>query len=348
MKYSSSSHVQKQKRIRKLKWFGLFALLLLLCGGAVVLSGAVLPDVKASISEIIPSRVDERVDEMLDVKVCNRLLRNQIPYKSMESINARRMFDDNNDIQLEAARKNGISNPYRTYNPQDDSMLVSIFSNNLYCVDKMDYSSPYLVKDAALLLQMLALRFNQIVEESGKAGGHSYRLIVTSALRTPSSVARLRRYNRNATDNSCHIYGTTTDVSYIRFLRDDNVVVNEIFLQQALAKAFYELRYEGLCYVKFERRQSCYHFTVRSVNYKGSKKHESVAYHELKPAACPTDLSYDELMLPKSDNDTVYEGHMAHLLRCLVDNACNEVVASQPGDVSEGPYVSDIFIYANK
>lgn len=346
MRYSSSSHVQKQKRIRRLKWFGLCTLLLLLCGGVLALSGAVSPNVKIS-DRMLPC-VDSEVEESLDSTICRRLKRSQIPYRSMESINARCLFDDNNDIQLEAARKNGIANPYCSYNPQDDSLLVPIYSNDLYCVDEMDFSSPYLVKKAALLLQMLALRFNQIVEESGKDGGHGYRLIVTSALRTPSSVAQLRRYNRNATDNSCHVFGTTIDVSYIRFLRDDNVVVNEIFLQQALAKAFYELRYEGLCYVKFERRQSCYHFTVRSVNYNGGKKHEEVAYHKLKPAHCPSDFSYDELMLPKTDKQTVYESHLDHLMGCLLVNDGNDIVQQQSDKVQEDGYVSDIFIYANK
>lgn len=346
MKYSSSSHVQKQKRIRRLKWFGLCALLVVLCSGALALSGAVSYDLK--IDPIIPFRGDSGIQDTLDYTQCKRLQRSQIPYKSMGAINARRTFNDNNDIQLEAARKNGISNPYSNYNPQDDPMLVPIYSNNLYCVDEMDYSTPYLVKDAALLLQMLALRFNQIVDESGKSGGHGYRLIVTSALRTPSSVSQLRKYNRNATDNSCHIYGTTTDVSYVRFLRDDNVVVNEVFLQQALAKAFYELRYEGLCYVKFERHQSCYHFTVRSVNYNGSKKCDTVAYQDLKPAPCPSDLSYDELMLPKSEFETVCPGHLDHLVGCLTANECEVVEEPQSVDTASRPYLSDIFIYANK
>lgn len=349
MKYKSSLQVQKQKRVRRLKWFGLFGLLLFLGGGAFILSGSDKPNINISISSIIPKQIASSNADLQPSVSCTRILRSQIPNMPMMSINAIKVFNDNNDTQLEAARKNGIANPYRQYNPEHDSSLVRIYSNYLYCVDEMDYSSPYLVHDAALLLQMLATRFHQIVNQCKEAEGHTYRLIVTSALRTPSSVTRLRRYNRNASDKSCHIYGTTVDVSYIRFLRDDNVVVNEVFLQQALAKAFYELRYEGLCYVKYERHQSCYHFTLRSVNYSGPKASEKVEYAQLKKAPCPSDLTYDELMLPKTSDD-VLPNHIEYIVNCI--SVSPQIESDSDAGSHENnynaPYVSDIFIYANK
>ena len=95
------------------------------------------------------------------------------------------------------------------------------------------------------------------------------RFIVTSVLRTKADVARLRQYNGNATENSCHLYGTTFDITYTRYnalkvpgeprrraVRDDT-------LKYILSEVLNDIRQQGRCYVKYEKKQKCFHITVR-------------------------------------------------------------------------------------
>ena len=56
---------------------------------------------------------------------------------------------------------------------------------------------------------------------------------------------------------------TTVDISYVRFSPDKVRPRNEYELRLALAQTLHELRKEGRCYVKIERKQYCYHITVR-------------------------------------------------------------------------------------
>ena len=56
---------------------------------------------------------------------------------------------------------------------------------------------------------------------------------------------------------------TTIDISYVRFGEDSSNPRNLYELRLALAQTLHELRKEGRCYVKIERKQYCYHITVR-------------------------------------------------------------------------------------
>lgn len=208
----------------------------------------------------------------------NRLCRNQIPKINIQSMNYREMFDDLNDIQLEIATKNGLKHPEQIEDPATCPDLVKLNSCDLFRVDTMYYSKPFVIPEAVLLLRYIGQRFQEVMKENYPENKHHYRLVVTSALRSEEDVNRLRRRNRNATEKSCHRFGTTLDISYIRFERDGEEDVNEVFLKNMLALALYELRYEGLCYVKYERGQSCFHFTVRNTEYKGKKKSETLSF----------------------------------------------------------------------
>ena len=74
----------------------------------------------------------------------------------------------------------------------------------------------------------------------------------------------LRRRNRNASDNSAHQYGTTFDISYIRFMPgQSDYRLNDECMKNVLGEVLNDLRNRGRCYVKFERKQSCFHITVR-------------------------------------------------------------------------------------
>ena len=86
--------------------------------------------------------------------------------------------------------------------------------------------------------------------------------MVTSVLRTKEDVEKLRRYNHNATENSCHLYGTTFDIAYNKYspitrsVRDDT-------LKWVLSEVLKDLRKQGRCHIKYEKRQGCFHITVR-------------------------------------------------------------------------------------
>lgn len=205
-----------------------------------------------------------------------RILRNEIPKISLNTLNFREMFNDSNYVQLSAARANGID-PHKLVRPEDCDQLVPIFSTRYYKVDSMYHSRPFLTPEAVLLVDYIGHRFRQLMNEYYPSADE-YRLVITSALRTAQSERNLRRVNRNATDTSAHMYGTTFDISAQRteHVPSGRDTVVEM-CRQMLALALYELRYEGLCYVKYERG-SCFHTTVRTTQYEGSKPSELRSY----------------------------------------------------------------------
>lgn len=171
--------------------------------------------------------------------------------------NYERKFNDKQSVQIKAAKKNGIQ-PLETRKDAESAILngkrlVHISSNDKYHVRKLDYSVPYLVPKATELLEDLAESFQAL-------SGNSSRFEVTSVLRTKEDIAKLQKTNSNATTNSCHCYGTTFDISYARF---KSTIKSNKELRENLSEALYKLQKEKRCYVKFEKKQKCYHITVR-------------------------------------------------------------------------------------
>ncbi|MDY5968605.1 MAG: DUF5715 family protein [Bacteroidales bacterium] len=213
-----------------------------------------------------------------------RLVRSAIRPLDMHTMAYRELFNDTNGVQLESAIRNGIHDPSSFVCPEESDELTCITSNDLYWIDTMRYSLPLLVPEAKLLLHQIGCRFQEVMAEDYPDAPH-YRLVVTSCFRTQNQVNLLRYHNRNATENSCHCYGTTMDISHIRFLNDNGEMVNELFLKQMLAKALFELRYEGLCWVKYEQRQSCFHITLRATEYQGNLASTTERYSEPSAAS---------------------------------------------------------------
>lgn len=91
-------------------------------------------------------------------------------------------------------------------------------------------------------------------------------MIVTSVLRTRDDVRRLRKVNGNASANSAHQYATTFDITYARFERLSlkGEAANNMRLANILGNVLEQMRKENRCYVKYERRQRCFHITSRS------------------------------------------------------------------------------------
>lgn len=170
-------------------------------------------------------------------------------------INLAKDFNDINDTHIAAAEKLGIK-PLKSRDAieQVSSKLVRLKDTKYFKVDSLTHSSPYLVPKAADFLTVLG----KLLQEYN---GTTSRFVITSVLRTDSDVKRLSRGNVNASQNSAHRYGTTIDITYNRF--DRHGVTNDIQLKTDLARALYDMRKAGYCYVKYERKQACFHITVR-------------------------------------------------------------------------------------
>lgn len=171
-------------------------------------------------------------------------------------------FNDSNYIHWAEAELLGIDpitdtrSHFRTRRP-----LVKVESCADFFVEPLTHSEPYLVPEAAALLHEIGRRFRDTIQSRG---GGAYRIKVTSILRTPESVRRLRRSNRNAIDSSVHKFATTFDISYSRFAADnDTMPRSAIDLKGVLAEVLWELRSEDRCWIKHERKQPCFHITAR-------------------------------------------------------------------------------------
>lgn len=172
----------------------------------------------------------------------------------------RECFPDENDVQLIAARKNGVGPVI----DRQDAMkrmkeLVYIGANPMYDVKELHNSVPYLVPKAQLLLQDIGHNFFDSLQLKGMPLN---KLLITSVLRTKTDIAKLRRHNANAKENSCHLYGTTFDISYNHYVPVTGKVGQDS-LKLVLCEVLADLRAQNRCYVKYERHQGCFHITVR-------------------------------------------------------------------------------------
>ena len=139
--------------------------------------------------------------------------------------------------------------------------LVKIASCEDFYLEPLTYSSPYLVPEAAEMLHEIGRRFHDTL---AVRGGGDYSIKVTSVLRTPESVSRLRRHNANAIDSSVHQLGTTIDISYSQFAAyNDRIPRSAADLKAILAEVLVAMREEGKCWIKHEYKQPCFHITAR-------------------------------------------------------------------------------------
>ena len=169
-------------------------------------------------------------------------------------------FPDSNDTQLTAAAQWGVT-PVKNRQDAEKRMkeLVYVGVNPYYHVDPLGASIPYLVPRASILLQDIGRAFQDSLYVKGIP---MHNIIVTSVLRTEEDVARLRRRNGNATENSCHLYGTTVDICYNRYKPLSREVRNDT-LKWVLSEVLRDMRQNNRCYIKYEVKQGCFHLTVR-------------------------------------------------------------------------------------
>lgn len=179
-------------------------------------------------------------------------------------------FPDIQDVQILAAKKNGIK-PVKTRAEADKLVkshkLVNIQHSPFYTVDNLTHSIPYLVPRAQHLVNTICLNF---IDSCQVKNIPLCLPMISSVLRTTDDVTKLQRGNKNATTNSCHCYGTTVDIAYNRFVpvtgsydSKGTLIRWDETRKQILSEVLDDLRRQGLCYVKYERRQGCFHLTVR-------------------------------------------------------------------------------------
>lgn len=179
----------------------------------------------------------------------------------------REEFPDTNDLQLAAARRWGVPPVDDRHEAESRKMeLVYMAASPYYRVEKLNSSIPYLVPRAAILLHDIGQAYYDSLQIKGLP---LHQLLVTSVLRTTDDVQRLRRSNRNATENSCHLYGTTFDIAYNKYepLRVNGELVRREVrsdtLKWVLSEVLRDMRQQGRCYIKYEVKQGCFHITTR-------------------------------------------------------------------------------------
>ena len=174
-------------------------------------------------------------------------------------------FNDLQAKQHAVASQIGLQRP-----PQDRadaarmrSQLVEIKTNANYIVDSLTHSVPYLIPSAKKELDAIGAEWADILSRNGLP---HYRFYVTSVLRTQEDVKYLQRSgNINSTTQSCHCYGTTFDLAYMRYdkVTHTHMYMHEDNLKLVLGQVLLNHQRAGKIYVKYEWKQSCFHITVR-------------------------------------------------------------------------------------
>ncbi len=184
--------------------------------------------------------------------------RNKLNYKTL--------FKDINEEHLAMARKVGLDTPPRTRAEiPGNRQLLKIKSNRLYTIYTLKYSSPYLTRGAANELNAISQAFKDSLRSKNLLD--EYRLVVSSVLRSEEDVKNLRKSgNPNASDNSAHCYGTTFDIAYTIYDRDNDEDC-ESFMQpyeltKVLGEVLLDRKKAGKCLVKYEKKEHCFHITA--------------------------------------------------------------------------------------
>jgi hypothetical protein len=241
---------------------GFTAVVLLLAAIRAAFPQIAEPNVKATESEAVCETQNSAVVEQKAPS-----LKIKKPHKILSVPSFKACFPDTQAVQLTAAMKWGVKRVKDRADAENrKNELVYVGANPYYHVDRLYSSIPYLVPRAAVLLQDIGTAFYDSLYVKGIP---LHRLIVTSVLRSEADVKKLRRHNGNATENSCHLYGTTFDICYNRYETVENPdgpakrAVRNDSLKYVLSEVLRDMREQGRCYIKYEVKQGCFHMTVR-------------------------------------------------------------------------------------
>ncbi len=189
------------------------------------------------------------------------------PHPVVGVLSYSKAFPDSNDVQYAVATKLGVS-PVRDREEAEKrkAELVYMAASPYYHVDPLRNSIPYLVPRAAVLLNDIGRNFFDSLYVKHIP---LHQFIVTSVMRSQDDLEKLKQVNHNVSDNSCHLYGTTFDIGYNRYKTVEDPdglprrLVRDDTLKWVLSEVLRDLREQDRCYVKYERKQGCFHVTVR-------------------------------------------------------------------------------------
>ena len=189
-----------------------------------------------------------------------------VPHRILSVPSFKTTFPDSNSVQLQSAERYGVPAVRNRADAEKRKReLVYVAANPYFHVDPLRESIPYLVPRASVLLQDIGRAFYDSLYIKGVP---LHQIIVTSVLRTEEDVARLRKHNGNASENSCHRFGTTFDICYNRYVTVQTAAqpmrqVRNDTLKWVLSEVLRDMRQSERCYVKYEVKQGCFHITVR-------------------------------------------------------------------------------------
>lgn len=176
-----------------------------------------------------------------------------------------RDFNDLNEVHLTAAQKLGIEPVASRDEAQRASRdMVEVQTGDYFEMEKLKHSIPFLVPEAAELLEDIGKNFQ---DSLAHLNAPVYKIKVTSVTRTVDDVKKLKKRNSNSSLNSAHQYGTTFDVSWVRYTKideKDTLDIDKDRLKMVLATVLRDLRRADRCYIKHERKQGCFHITARN------------------------------------------------------------------------------------
>lgn len=203
---------------------------------------------------------NEQSESQTSTNTVLQVLHDEAPHRILSVPYYKAAFPDSQSVQLMAAEQWGVRPVRNRVDAEKRKQeLVYVGESPYYHVDPLSSSIPYLVPRAALLLQDIGQAFYDSLYVKGIPLN---KFIVTSVLRSMDDVAKLQRHNQNATERSCHLFGTTFDICYNRYhpvtraVRDDT-------LKWVLSEVLRDKREQGRCYIKYEVKQGCFHITVR-------------------------------------------------------------------------------------
>jgi hypothetical protein len=244
----------KRKKKKSLLFYSLIIVIsVVLVGGGIFL-------LKKKTEQIIQKKEIAQITNY--VSDCDHVHYATAQIKSTSKLN------DPNEEQLIHAEKNGLKKPFTTnqeFLSQIDSLkkkqiLVEITENRFYQIKSLTHSQPYLIPEAADMLNEIGYRFQKRCEEKKYK---NYKFRITSMLRTEEAQTKLSHRNGNATSHTAHVYGTTLDISYKNFFNTQkDTLESKMEPILAMTKVLTDMRKECKLLVVRERHQSCFHITV--------------------------------------------------------------------------------------
>ena len=233
----------------------------------------------AAVVDVTPEQIFQATAQIQHLADSTDKRLRKVPALSM--VEKVRLRADANAEQISRARQMGINRSVKLESNIAAEKLVELEdTTELWALHNLNFSVPYVTPSARSMITEIGRRFQARLDSLGVP---QYRIVITSALRTPDKQAALRRVNSNASKiESAHEFGTTVDIAYRRFAAPvdaspipadtirrlaDSVLVKTANLRSAelqavLGRVIREMQQEGKLLVMMERRQTVYHITV--------------------------------------------------------------------------------------